>query len=494
MNLYRIRLNWVIGTGFALLFTFLLILRLGFFQERETEGKKDHALFPLTRPDREIWMNILQKDKKIGYAHRKFYKTIDGYRILESVHMKINVLGMAQDIRFKTLGDLYPNLTLSSFEFELQSGLFRFKARGTVKDNILTFFAGPEGSEQKVDFTIAKDIHLPVGILEGGVSQDLKLGDSRIFQIFDPATTGQRPVKVKLLAEETISIMGRQEKAKKVSVDFMGVSQFAWIGTDGMVLKEEGSFGIRLERVTRKEALQKSIHFGGVDFAEMASIAADKVIHPVDQLKELKLRLDGIEAREVFLDGGRQSLKGRVLTILVESISDLSPRGAKIGIGPDRKRYLEPTSFIQSDHPEIQNKAREIVSPQDSDIIKANKLVAWVNQNIEKRPVLSVPNALDTLRKRVGDCNEHAVLLAALARALGIPAEVEAGLVYQKGRFYYHAWNVLYFNTWVTADSAMGQLPADVTHIRFVRGTEHQIDLMHVIGKVRVEILEVQQR
>jgi hypothetical protein len=35
----------------------------------------------------------------------------------------------------------------------------------------------------------------------------------------------------------------------------------------------------------------------------------------------------------------------------------------------------------------------------------------------------------------------------------------------------------------------MGQLPADVTHIRFVRGTEHQIDLIRMIGKVRLEIL-----
>ena len=37
----------------------------------------------------------------------------------------------------------------------------------------------------------------------------------------------------------------------------------------------------------------------------------------------------------------------------------------------------------------------------------------------------------------------------------------------------------------------MGQLPADVTHIRLVRGeAEHQIDLMGVIGNVTIEILE----
>jgi transglutaminase-like putative cysteine protease len=102
-----------------------------------------------------------------------------------------------------------------------------------------------------------------------------------------------------------------------------------------------------------------------------------------------------------------------------------------------------------------------------------------------------VPNALETLTRLVGDCNEHAVLLAALARAAGIPAQVEAGLVYQKEKFYYHAWNVLYVGAWVTADAVMGQMPADVTHIRFVRGeAEQQIDLIGIIGNVKLKIVD----
>jgi transglutaminase-like putative cysteine protease len=129
---------------------------------------------------------------------------------------------------------------------------------------------------------------------------------------------------------------------------------------------------------------------------------------------------------------------------------------------------------------------KEIVSRDDLSPVKAKKLVAWVHEKIQKRPVLSVPNALETLQNRMGDCNEHAVLLAALARAAGIPAQVESGLVYQRGRFYYHAWNVFYLGTWITADSSMGQFPADVTHIRFVRGTEKQIDFVRFIGRVRL--------
>ena len=86
--------------------------------------------------------------------------------------------------------------------------------------------------------------------------------------------------------------------------------------------------------------------------------------------------------------------------------------------------------------------------------------MSWIQENIEKRPVLSLPDALSTLKNRVGDCNEHAMLFSALTRALGIPSKIETGLVYLNGRFYYHAWNAVYLDRWITADSLFGQLPA----------------------------------
>jgi transglutaminase-like putative cysteine protease len=114
-----------------------------------------------------------------------------------------------------------------------------------------------------------------------------------------------------------------------------------------------------------------------------------------------------------------------------------------------------------------------------------------VYQNIEKRPVLSLPDALSTLDNRMGDCNEHAVLMAALARAAGIPCRIEAGLVYLKGRFYYHAWNIVYVGRWITLDSLFGQMPADVSHIRFTTGTQQQqIDIIGVIGKVQLRVIQ----
>jgi hypothetical protein len=65
------------------------------------------------------------------------------------------------------------------------------------------------------------------------------------------------------------------------------------------------------------------------------------------------------------------------------------------------------------------------------------------------------------------------------------------GLVYTRDRFYYHAWNELYLGGWITADALMGQMPADVTHIKFVEGDlDRQAEMLRVIGHVKLTILE----
>jgi hypothetical protein len=83
------------------------------------------------------------------------------------------------------------------------------------------------------------------------------------------------------------------------------------------------------------------------------------------------------------------------------------------------------------------------------------------------------------------------MLFAALARAAGIPAKVSVGLVYTRNRFYYHAWNEVFLGAWMTADPLMGQMPADVTHIKFVEGDlDRQAEMVRVIGQVELKVLE----
>ncbi len=450
---------------------------------------------PGVNPVGEFWMNITQAGQKIGYAQRSFSRTEGGFHFSENIFMRINTMGVVQPLTVRTAAELKPDRTLASFQFDLGSNLFRFTARGEVEGKKLTVRIGASPEEKINVITLSEPPYLGGGILESAGAWELKPGEGRTFPVFDPASLGQRPVRITFLGEEGLTIMGKSRPARKLSVDFMGMKQIAWVDPDGSVLREEGILGIALERVTREEALAGLEGAVSADLTEIASISSSKPIEDAAALKVLKVRLDGLQQGSFFLDGDRQIYRNGVLTIRRESTFDPSIRPG--GAAGDLGAFLKPTSFIQSDHPKIRQKVAEIVGPGDPDGVKADKLVAWVYKNLEKRPVLSVPNALETLENRVGDCNEHAVLLAAFARAAGLPAEVEAGVVYLRGRFFYHAWNVLYLRDrggWVTADAVLGQMPADVTHIRFVRGeADRQLDLVGLIGRLKLEILEMER-
>jgi transglutaminase-like putative cysteine protease len=242
--------------------------------------------------------------------------------------------------------------------------------------------------------------------------------------------------------------------------------------------------GLRLVKTTKQEALSGFSVTSTEDLTRSVSIAANRILPRPRHLDFLRIRLSNLP--EGFLvQGGRQTLQEGILTITKENLEAMP-----LVPDPEAKAFIGPSPGIQSNDPDIKNLVSGLVSSTETDLEKARILVNWVVENIEKTPVISIPDAVSTLKARKGDCNEHAALLAAMARAGGIPARMETGLVYMKGRFYYHAWNSLYLGAWITADSALGQFPADATHIRLTQGgLESQFHLAQVMGNLQLEML-----
>ena len=106
---------------------------------------------------------------------------------------------------------------------------------------------------------------------------------------------------------------------------------------------------------------------------------------------------------------------------------------------------------------------------------------------------MSIPSAVDILRERVGDCNEHTILFTALTRALKIPSEINSGVIYMDGRFYYHAWPSVFVNgIWYDLDPTLGQDVADATHITLIRGDfEKLIEFIRIVDRLRITVLAV---
>ncbi|NVM20368.1 MAG: transglutaminase domain-containing protein [Desulfobacterales bacterium] len=438
----------------------------------------------------ETWMAVYHHDDKVGYARSRFIKQPDGFMVLEKALMNLRITGSVHRISTEITGHLNQDASLRSFVFFLHSGLVRFEARGRVEDKKLVLSTRFGGDWRKSTIMLQDKPYLSAGLWPHLVEKGVAVGARYRLSVFDPSTMAQRPVDVEVVGRETIAVAGRKWDALKVRTMFMGAESFAWIGPKGERLKEEGIMGLRLVKATEKQALSGIRSDPGADITEDASVTCNRLLKGASKMVYLKVRFDGGDLGGLDLDGGRQHLAGSALEIALES----APFSVELPSLYDTEHiepYLRVEPMVQSDHPGIKVLAGEIVDQAKDSEAKARKILDWVHKSLDKRATVSVPSALGTLSSMAGDCNEHAVLFASLLRAAKIPAKLCAGLVYTRGRFYYHAWNEVFLGKWVTADALMGQMPADVTHIRLVEGgLERQADIVGVIGRLRLDVLE----
>ena len=140
--------------------------------------------------------------------------------------------------------------------------------------------------------------------------------------------------------------------------------------------------------------------------------------------------------------------------------------------------------------------AQRIVGDASSDIQRMRRLRSYLSDYItEKGLDVGYASALETIKSRRGDCTEHAVLLTALARSLGIPARVVTGIVYvdrfggASRVFIPHAWTQAWIaNRWISFDSAERRY--DSTHIAMGTGSGDPwrfFRSMNVLSSIRIE-------
>jgi hypothetical protein len=122
----------------------------------------------------------------------------------------------------------------------------------------------------------------------------------------------------------------------------------------------------------------------------------------------------------------------------------------------------------------------------------------------DKNLSVGFATASEVARNREGDCSEHAVLLAALGRARGIPARVACGLVYvptfnEADRvFGFHMWTQFYIHgQWVDFDAAQDETDCNPTHIAIATSSmnessmgEFAFPLVKIMGQLELEVLE----
>jgi hypothetical protein len=437
----------------------------------------------------EEWWGVFYRGEKIGYASQTITPKAKGYKLRDQSVVNLNMLGTLQPATTRLEMDANEDWILENFDFELSSKEIRFSARGRVNGGKLTLQLDSAGHQSTREITLSQAPYLLAALKPYVVTQQLETGKKFFFSTFDPSTLSQQVTTVVIEGREQIRIGARTEPAIKLRQSFHGISVVSWVDGQGRTLKEESPAGLSLVRQSKDEAKGRSPRSVPLDIIVQTAIAVAKPISDSQSRSVLELKLTGINLANFPLNGGRQRLSEDRLEIRREDPTQLNLKTVPIK-DPRLTSYLQPTPFLQSDHPSIRALTAKILNGEANSYTAAVKIKDWVFKEIAKQPTVSIPNALEVLQTKKGDCNEHTVLFNALARAAGIPAKTVVGIVYLRGAFYYHAWSEVWLGEWISIDSVLNQFPADVTHVKFLEGEiDRQLDILQLIGNLKIEVL-----
>jgi len=377
------------------------------------------------------WMGLYYKGEKTGYSYRKVEKLADGYKISEQMKMRLNVMNVLKDIETFTGAYLDSDLKLKSFDFMLNSDM-TMNIKGRVDGKNLKVSMETAGTKSEQVIALKDKPSLNLSLIPNILKEGIKLGRKLSMTIIDPITMTQERILVEVEGKERIMSMNVMREVFRLKGSFKGIEFSVWLTEKGEVLREETSLGFVLVRETEADAMQT----GKPSMDIITQVAVPFNLKLPYDTKYLRVKLSGVDLKNLELDGGRQNLRGDVLEIKKEDLKKVSEnQSVKVD-----EEYLKDTVFIQSKDPNVVSLAKEIVRDENGMLKKARLIYEWVYRNIKKTPAITIPMAAEVLNSRRGDCNEHTTLYTALARAAGIPARIALGLTYKDGYFYYHAW------------------------------------------------------
>lgn len=449
---------------------------------------------------RELWHGFVFNGEKVGFARLKIAPEADGqaYTLFSEASLRIRFLGMGKTIRISGEDRVAPDLSLISFRYEQTMDDKTLTLEGGVRHGLLSVVQR-SGNEVKTSETkVSSPLYPSSGINLYPVLQGMKIGADYAYRVYDPQTQSIVEVLQSVIAFEESRRLGI-EPSFKLETRMSGHVAESWINAQGETVFERGMGGVL---ITFKESEK-----GAKSFLAEASMSKKDLIFDFSLIRTdppvtCPRKTDVLEAAV--------EMPGNTLSPLQSTRQHVSPqerdgktvwlyRIHKTAPGiPDEPRpmlsvkdrylFLAPSHPIESDHPEILKAARKAAEGARTPREKIERLTSWVAKEIRDEPVDSF-SALEVLHTRKGECQAHALLYTAMARALGIPTRLIGGIVYMEGMgFLYHAWAESFVDDWLPVDPTFNQVPVDATHIKLVEGPDwlSLLPMGSVIGHIRI--------
>ena len=458
-----------------------------------------------TMDAKEQWFGLYYQGQRIGFSQMTLVpeerEGVPGVGLMDRGRLSFNLLGVPQQLEVSAQAFIDADWRLQEFSAAVRSATTQLQWAGRRHgEELLLTVTTPTSSVRKRLRDPAGSAFVN-GLSSWAAFHRLRVGQSGKAWVLNPLALNPEAVYFHVRGRDVIE----GQNVLIVETDVSGLTTTSWVTPEGDVLKETSPLGWELRRESRDEALQRvTVLAPQLDLLATVAVPIDRPIPEPERLERLVLLLEGIDAAQLSLQRPWQTVLAPARLASYHQTAPAEPwcivqlDAPTIGTSASTsldggQRYQQASLFVQSDNPRIISKAAEIVGARTDPIEQAGALTQWVYQTLTKQFTVGLPSALDVLETPAGDCHEHTVLFTALARSLGIPTRMVAGLVYQAGQLYYHAWPEVWLHgQWIPTDPTLGERVADATHLGLVEAeNESLLGLAQFVGKLRVHVLDM---
>ena len=464
------------------------------------------------------WEVFFVQEAKVGHARTR-YRNIqrDGQKLVEITAESRQVMarfGQTVEQKLSLVSIETPEGQLVSFESRLEAGATPMVVRGERRGDVLQLTDTTKGRSETTTVPWKDSTGGLFAQEQSLAASPMQPGEDRSIRCLFPLRN--EPVEIVLHADrlESTPLLDGTRKLLKIrsTVRFdarSAIETVVWTDVSGRTLKtylpQLRQFGYRTDKAT---ALAEST---GAPF-DLGEHSIVRLKRPIDRAHRTRravyrVRLADADPADEFIHDEAQQVRpidAHTAEIVVRSIrpdGSAGPAGQQNDPPGDGDRL--PNNLIQSDDARVVAMASAVAGDASDPGEIATALERYVRESVKSQQFSpAFATAAEVAETLQGDCTEHAVLLAALCRARGIPARCAVGLVYfpAEQAFAYHLWTEAWLDgRWIALDATLGQGGIGAAHLKLVQtnfkgagALGALLPVFQVLGQLEVEVMRVE--
>jgi hypothetical protein len=398
-----------------------------------------------------------------------------------------------------------------SFEAVQDLGMMTSRTSGTIQNGKLTVTTEVAGEKSSRTMDWPAGAVMSEGLRLAGLRHGLKEGSVWKAKVFPPSLMEVIDANVAVGAKRPVDLLGRvvelTELVTTMNTSAGAMVQTAYVNDNLETLKmTTNAMGMPIEMVACPQEFALAPD-DEVEFFSKVTVKSPSPLSDVAGVKAVTYHIwPAAGSKPVFPATDTQSVKVAADGTIVLKVSRPEPPPAVrlpyTGSDPELVKATKRSQYVESDDPCVVALAKQAVGSEKDAWQAAKKIEKFVSQYVaDKNLSVGYGSAAEVARSRSGDCSEHAVLVAAMCRAVGIPARLVAGLVYadsfgdEEQIFGPHAWaEVNIAGKWYGLDATGAPRGFGPDHIAVASGDGSPsafLGIINTIGNFTITKLEI---